>query len=1047
MRRLIITVLLLSVVMGVLEAQRRKKNVPAPKSTFDEEMFEGLKWRNLGPYRGGRSVAAAGVTGNDRVYYMGSTGGGLWKTEDAGITWKNISDGFFKTGSVGAIGICESDPNVIYVGMGEHAVRGVMTSHGDGVYKSTDAGRTWTHIGLKNSRHISDVIVHPVNPDIVYVAVQGAVHGRTQERGVYKTTDGGNTWNRVLYKGPLTGASGLSMDMSNPRILYASLWQHIRFPWKVESGGENSGIYKSIDEGRTWEKLEEGLPEKMGKSGISVSRANPDVVYAVIEADKGGVYRSDDGGEKWRQTTGNRVTIARAWYYMEIFADPVDSETVYVLNAPMLRSVDGGRSFVPVPTPHGDNHDLWINPGNNKVMINANDGGANVSFNAGKTWSTQRNQSTAQFYRVITDNQLPYHVYGGQQDNSAIGIASRTSGQAIGWKDWYSVAGGESAFIAFDPDNPAKVYGGSYQGNINVWDRKTGIRKDIMAYPVIGLGSVPGEMKYRFNWNSPIVTSPHDRSIMYHAGNVVLKTTNGGQSWVEISPDLTRDDKSKQGPGGGPFTNEAAGGENYNTIMSLVESQHEAGTIWVGTDDGYVQLTRNGGESWSNVTPPGLQESIINSIEVSPHDAGTAYIAVTRYKFNDFRPMIYRTGDYGVTWSMMINGIGNEDFVRVVREDPMVKGLLYAGTETGMYVSFDDGVTWARFQLNLPVSPVTDLTMRNNDLVAATSGRGFWVLDDLSAIQQSKGNVGSKLMVFKPYDSYKLGGGSPEKPIPNMGVNRKGGVLIDYYLPSELDSVVLTMEILDNNDSVIRRITNQKDKSHKPFPGGPPPPAVLPSEKGLNRFAWDMRRGTITHVEDVFVFGDYRGSRVAPGDFKLRLILETDTVEAGFRILGDPRIKATDAHYQEQEKLLVTIEETVADIHQSVNKMRSARKQLESYLNLLKDREGVEDLLDSAKSITKRINEWEQNLIQPKQKTFQDVINFPNQLNAELLNLRSRADSFDPRLTDAVKVRLDDLLGEWSGFEAEMDKIIQTDMKNFNEIFRKKDLPAILMEE
>ncbi len=1048
MIRYLVACLILVAVLPSTAQRKKKSETPVEKPSLDS-LYQGLKWRNIGPFRGGRSVAVAGVVQNPQTYYMGTTGGGMWKTEDAGISWKNISDGQFKTGSVGAIGICESDPNVIYVGMGEHAVRGVMTSAGDGVYKSTDAGKTWKHMGLERTRHISDVIVHPNNPDIVYVSAQGAVHGRTTDRGIYKSTDGGSTWTRVLYVDDKTGASSLTMDMTNPRILYASMWQHIRYPWTVESGGPGSGIYKSTDAGETWEKQTEGLPEVMGKSGVSVSRAMPERVFAVIEAegDQGGVYRSDDGGKKWTQTSKNRVTIARSWYYMEIFADPQNPQTVYVLNAPVLRSIDGGHSFTPIPVPHGDNHDLWINPNNNQNMINANDGGSNVSFNYGKSWSSQRNQPTAQFYRVIADEQFPYYVYGGQQDNSAIAIASRTASGGIGWKDWYSVAGCESAYLAFDPKNPDRVIGGCYQGIIEVWDKATNTGKTVNAYPEIGLGSYPEDQKYRFNWNAPIFTSPHDRNVVYHGGNKLLKSTNEGYTWEEVSPDLTKNDTTRHGAGGGPFTNEGAGGENYNTILYAVESTHEQGTIWVGSDDGLVHITRDGGQNWSNVTPAGLSETMINSIEVSPHDPASAYIAVTGYKFNDFGPMIYKTSDYGENWSRINSGIQEESFVRVVREDPQTRGLLYAGTERGLYVSFNDGASWQPFQANLPVVAINDLTFRDNDLIAATAGRSFWILDDMGALQQSKGSFTSDTVtIYQPKDTYRFVGGGFGAPT-NMGQNPASGVLIDYYLSQKLDSTTLTLKVLDGDGEVIRTITSDKSKKQRSWPGGPPPPAVLPVEKGVNRFAWDFRRDYIPHVDDVFVFGDYRGHMVAPGEYTLRLVLTTDSVETKVNIVPDPRLNRSEAAYNEQQALLRQIRETVIDLHESVNDMRSAKKQIQTYQQLLESLEGMEDLIDSGKSTMEMISEWESNLIQEKQKTFQDVINFPNQLNAELLNLQGRIDSHDPMPTDGEKDRLEDLLSEWEEFRRDRDEVLQGKMQELNEAFKDKNVPHIITKK
>ena len=712
--------------------------------SLDVIFKDGLTWRNIGPFRGGRSLAAAGIPTNPQTYYFGSVGGGIWKTEDGGMIWENVSDGYFNTGSVGAVAVSESDPNVVYVGMGEACIRPVMTSHGDGVYKSTDAGETWIHIGLKDTRTISSVLVHPKDHNTVYVAVQGDQYQASESRGIYRSVDGGQTWEKVLYVNEHAGASGLSMDRNNPRILYAAFWDHQRKPWQMRSGGDGSGIYKSSDGGNTWNKLTKGLPETMGKTDVSVSAANSKRVYVIVEAEKGGLFRSDDGGKSFKRVNSDRVLIARSWYYIHVFADPQDENVVYVLNAPFMKSTDGGETFTNVSVPHGDNHGLWINPLDNRNMINANDGGANISFNGGISWSTQKNQPTAQFYRVITDNRFPYYVYAGQQDNSSVAVPSRTNGRGIDWSDWYRAAGCESAYLAFDPDNPVTVYGGCYQGLIEKFDIITRKSRSIMAYEYLGLGSVPKDQKYRFNWNAPIIASPHDPSIIYHAGNVVFKTFDGGNSWDVISPDLTRNEIEKHDLGGVPFTNEAAGGEVYNTIMYMVESTHEPGTIWTGSDDGLIHVTQDDGKSWENVTPRGLDEGIINAIEISPHDPGTVYFTFTRYKFGDLSPSIYRTTNYGKSWTQRTKGINGNAFVRVVREDPVQKNLLYAGTETGLYISFNGGKLWEQFQLNLPVVPITDLTIRNNDLVASTQGRAFWILDDLTPIHQYKDELNKK---------------------------------------------------------------------------------------------------------------------------------------------------------------------------------------------------------------------------------------------------------------------------------------------------------------
>jgi len=1018
-----------------------------PALSIDSQ-FNDLKWRNIGPFRGGRSVAACGVVGQPMTYYMGSTGGGVWKTKNDGITWKNISDGFFQTGTVGAIAVSESNTNVIVVGMGEHAARGVMTSTGDGVYKSTDAGLSWKHIGLDETYHISDVAIHPTNPQIIYIAAQGAQFGPSEQRGIFRSIDGGLNWEKVLYVNDITGASGLTMDVNNPDVLYAAMWEHERKPWTIRSGGPSSGIYKSTDGGSSWKRLEKGLPKEFGKSGISVSRANSDRVFCIIEAegDKSGVYRSDDRGDSWTQVNKDRVNITRSWYYMEIFADPIDENLVYVMNAPAMKSIDGGKSFTRMPTPHGDNHDLWINPLNNQKMINANDGGANVSNNGGKDWSTQQNQATSQFYRVITDNLVPYNVYGGQQDNSAISIKSRTRDYGIDWKDWHSVSGCESAFLAFDPDNPELVYGGCYQGIIEKYITSTDIGKPIKEYPELGLSIEPKDFKYRYNWNAPIITSPHDRSTIYHAGNVVFKSQDEGQSWEVISPDLTNDNKDQQGPGGSPYTNEAAGGENYNTIMSLVESPHQEGVLWAGSDDGRVQLTKDGGENWSDVSPKNIQEGIINSIEVSPHDPATAYIVLMRYKFKDLTPYIYKTHDYGTTWNKITSGIdGKQTFPRVVREDPNKKGLLYAGTETGLYISKNDGNSWQKFQLNLPVVPINDLVIHDNDMVVATAGRSFWILDDISILSKMEDNVEGPINVFQPKNNYRFFGGSGSTD-SGIGQNPKEGVAIDYCIKEKVDSAEVKMEILRNGE-VIRTYSNQKSTTYKKWEGGPPKPEILPAKKGYNRFVWDYRTEALPGIEGVFVHGDHRGSRVAPGEYIVRMSLDSISAEAPIHILPDPNIATTQSEFDEQQASLAKIASIVTSIHESVNKMRSAKEQITQYEKLLKKSTDTKELEDLGIDIVKRIEAWERQLIQPDQKTFQDVINFNNQLNSKLLHLKRYIDVEEPQLTEGAQLLLSDLSDEWNKFEKELQNILNNDLVNYNNLYKSLSLPAIILKE
>ena len=1017
-----------------------------PQQFVEEKRFEGLQWRNIGPFRGGRCVAVTGVPGQPLHYYMGTTGGGVWETEDAGGSWTNISDGFFNTSSIGAIAVAPSDPNIIYVGTGEHAIRGVMTSAGDGVYKSLDGGRSWEHIGLEHSHHISDIQIHPLNPNIVFVAAQGAAYGPNEERGVYRSTDGGEHWEKTLYIDDFTGASSLSMDPNNPRLLYAGMWDHQRKPWAIRSGGPGSGLYRSVDGGVNWEKCGEGLPAAMGKIGVSVSPADPQRVYAIVEAEQGGVYRSDDRGESWQLVNDQRVTIARAWYYTEIVADPRDPETVYVLNAPLLKSTDGGQSFTGIENPHSDQHALWINPANTDLMILGNDGGATVSLNGGESWSTQYNQPTAQLYRIMADNRFPYYLYAGQQDYGTLAIPSRTANRGISNKDWYPVAGGESAFIALDPNDPQLVYGGSYQGNLSVYDQRTQLRRDVMAYPSLGLGKLPRDMKYRFNWNAPLVVQPQNPEVLYHGAQVVLRSDDQGRSWTPISPDLTRDEPEKQGKGGGPYTNEGAGGENYNTISYLACSPHQAGTIWVGTDDGRVHLTRDEGESWSEVTPSGLGEALVNCIEVSPHDPATAYLVAHRYKFNNFEPIAYVTNDYGGSWTKIVRGIRGRDFVRVIREDPVRKGLLFAGTEHGLYISFNAGIGWQPFQLNLPKCPITDLRVKGHDLIAATSGRSFWILDDISPLRQTKEKMIQRVNFYDPAPTVRFWAESAEPPVAGIGENPPTGALLYYYLPEKLDSFRLKLDILDAEGHPIRSYSNQPEQdSVETYEGAPKPDPILPAKRGLNRFVWDLRREPIPGVPKVFILGAYQGSTVPPGVYQLQLTTPYGILTRKLEVEPDPRIEAQAEDYHAQQEILLQIEEAVRDIHLSVKSMRQVKAQVKNLRTNLKKADCTKELLEAGAAIVDSINAWEQQLIQPKQQTFQDVINYPNQLSAELMNLKQRIDGPLPVVNQGARERLRDLLADWSAYKAQMRKILKQDVGYFNKLYRTYEMPAIVI--
>ena len=1038
--------LILTFIFSFNSFSQGKKN--KQKITIEKTTYNNLLWRNIGPFRGGRSVASCGLIEKENIFYMGSTGGGVWKSEDYGISWNNVSDGFFETGTVGAISVSESDENVVVVGMGEHAARGVMTSMGDGVYISTDSGKTWVHKGLENTYHISDIIIHPENPKIIFVSAQGSQYGPSKERGVFKTIDGGNTWKKVLYVNQNVGASSISMDMTNPRIIYASMWEHSRTPWQIKSGGRKSGIYKSSDGGETWSKLKNGLPKEFGKSGISVSRANPNLVYIILEAEgeKSGLYKSTDSGENWKLVNNERINITRSWYYMEVFADPQNENTVYVLNAPVMKSIDGGKSFKKVETPHGDNHHLWINPKNNNIMINSNDGGANITTDAGRSWSSQKNQPTSQFYRVIADSQTPYHVYGGQQDNSAIGIKNRTYGRGISWKDWYSVAGCESAFLAFDNENPKIVYGGCYQGIIERWNRETGVSKQIKEYPELSLGNVPKDFKYRFNWNAPILTSPQNSNIIYHAGNVVFKSIDKGNNWETISGDLTRNEKNKHGEGGAPYTNEAAGGENYNTIMSLAISKKDGDVIWAGTDDGLINLTRNGGKNWLNITPKGLKPGIINSIDLSEFKEGKAYITVMRYKFMDMKPYIYKTEDYGDNWKLISNGIeGKNNFVRVVRADKRIQGLLYAGTETGFFISKNDGETWEKLQLNLPVVPINDLYIRNNDLIAATAGRSFWVLDNISPLQEL--NVPNEPKVITKNKVKRFIGGYIEKSVKkNLGQNPLPGIEIDYFIPKGFDTLDIKISIL-KNDIVIRKFENKKDTiKFKTWQGGPTEKKYLKPKYGFNRFNWDLRREPFKGVNKVFVYGSYNAGIVPPGNYKIKMNIGNKVYQDSFLLEPDPNFKFKPSEYLEQEELLLSIEKNIRNLNMTVTKARKIKVQLENDIKKMDNKKELYDLIEMAKKITFKIEEWEKKLIQPKQKTFQDVINFHNKLNAEFAYLHGYVNSLDPQVTSGARERFKDL-----DYKLKMNmKFFENDIlgsiEKYNIEYKRKGIPTILLE-
>jgi len=1030
------------------------------------DLLKALQYRSIGPYRGGRCAAVAGVASQPSVFYYGATGGGVWKTTDGGINWESVSDGsVFGTGSVGAIAVSDSDPNVVYVGMGESPIRGNV-SHGDGVYKSTDAGKTWKRIGLEDTRQIARIRVHPKNPDLVYVAALGHVWGPNEQRGVFRSKDGGKTWEKVYSRGNKAGAIDLILDPSNPNTIYAGFWEVYRKPWTLESGGPGSGVFKSTDGGDTWTELTRnpGMPRGVvGKVGIAVSPANPERVWAIVEAEDGGVFRSDNGGQTWTKVNEERRLRQRAWYYTRIYADPKSADTVYVLNTGFYRSNDGGRTYSGIQVPHGDNHDLWIAPDDPNRMIQSNDGGSNVTYNGGRSW-TEQDQPTAQFYRVALDNDFPYNVYGAQQDNSTVRIASRTNGNSIGTSDWFDVGGGESGWIAPSPKDSNIVYAGSYGGLTTRHDHRTGQERNVTPYPNNPMGAGADVLKYRFQWNFPIVFSQHDPNTLYAAANVLFKSTDEGNNWQVISPDLTRNDKTKQGPSGGPITKDNTSIEYYGTIFTAMESPVQAGTIWTGSDDGLIQLSRDGGKNWSNVTPPSsiMPEWIqINSIDASPHDPATLYVAATMYKWDDNRPYLYRTTDYGKTWKKITSGIPETAFTRVIREDPNKRGLLYAGTETGMYVSFDNGERWQSLQLNLPIVPITDLAIqkREKELVVATQGRSFWILDDLPLLHQMMDAGGfttaAETRLYKPRDSYRMaGGGGPLPPSVTVGQNPPSGVVVYYSLKDKPASEV-EIEFLDPAGKSIRKFTGRVRKPgdaptapQAPPPGeggfGAPPPASVPMEVGLNRFVWDMRNSDATRFPGMILWaGDTRGPKMPPGTYQVKLTVDGKPLTQNFEIKADPRLSTTPADYAKQLDLGLKIRDKLTETHNAIVQIRDVRKQVE---DLLKRVTNVKVVNDAGTALNKNLTTIEEALYQTKNQSSQDPLNYPIRLNNKLAALGGVVGSADAAPTAQSYAVYDELVTQIDAELQKLAQIMRTDVPAFNQLVRDQNIPAVVVK-
>ncbi len=984
--------------------------VAVQAQTIPASTYQAMQWRLVGPFSGGRVTAVAGHPAQPNTFYLGATGGGVWRTTDAGTTWRNITDGYLTANTIGAIAVAPSDPNLIYVGTGEAPIRGVAAASGDGLYKSTDGGKAWQKVGFADGKQISRVVINPTNPNIVLVAVQGDPWGPSDTRGVYRSDDGGATWTRTLFVDRSTGASDLSMDAHDPNVLYAATWDHQRFPWAIRSGGPGSGLWKSTDGGLHFARLTRGLPSLMGKIGVSVSPADPTRVYAAVEATQGGVFRSDDAGATWKLVNDDQGPRDRGWYYSHITADPKNKDRVYEMAAPLVVSDDGGVTFKAISNPHGDNHALWIDPNHTEVMIEGNDGGASVTLNGGHTWSSEMNQPTGQFYRIETDLLWPYHIYTAQQDRTSVRIAASTTHGGIGEEDWHAAGGGESSYFGFDRQNPRLIYGTAGLGAATEYDERTGVSRKIDPYPMFDGFRPARELKYRPNWNAPIRVSQMHPDTIYWGSQKLLRSTDRGVTWVEVSPDLTRARPATMGTTGFPIQIEGAGGEHYATLADFVISPHDDKVIWTGSDDGLVHLTRDAGRTWSDVTPKDLPEGLVNSIEVSPHDPASAYIAFTRYKLDDDTPYAFKTTDYGRTWTAIASNLPAGHFVQVVREDPRRAGLLYAGTNSGVFVSFDAGAGWQPLQLDLPIVPVNDLEVHGDDLVAGTQGRGVWVIDGLAPLREITAAIAAEpVHLFRPEPALRLeGGGRPEEA---EGHNPPAGAVF-YYTLAGPPKTEATLDVIDAADRVVQHFTSKAPpvgdnsttvKGQQTEPPSPP----LPVKAGMNRYTWDLRFSAFVPIADTIRFVSFRPPRVGVGAYRLRLTVDGKAVESELDVAPHPgTTPATPEQWAEQQAMARKLYELVNEDHALTNAIRATEVKLRAN--------------KGKPALIARMEAWEKQVPQsPLPNGAVDKISFSSGLlTTQILHTLSVADG-PPPTSGGLKMRTAELAAMWARMSTE----------------------------